>query len=181
MKLLAAIDALSEGVGRAVSWLLAMVLLGSYNAVARYLGRWLGTNLGSNAYLEAQWYLFSLVFLLGGAYTLRHDAHVRVDVLYGRLSARARAWIDLLGSVLFLLPFCAFCVSVSWPAVRNSWAVWEGSPDPGGLPRYPIKTVIPVAFLLLALQGIVVAVRAARRLRGREAPAGPVASGRPAT
>jgi len=163
------VDGLTERVGRAVSWLvLAMVLIGAYNAVARYLGRGLGVNLSSNAYLEAQWYLFSLVFLLGAAYTFKHDNHVRVDVLYGRLSKRGQLWIDLIGTVVFLLPFSLFTLWVSWPSVRNSWTVLEGSADPGGLPRYPIKSMILVAFALLVLQGIAEVVRRVRILRSHE-------------
>lgn len=149
------IDALNQRIGRAVAWLsLLMVLVGAWNAVARYGGRFIGAQLSSNAYNELQWYLFSLLFLVAGAATLRDDAHVRVDVLYGRLGPRARAWIDLLGSVLFLLPFCAFALYVTWPAVRDSFAVREVSPDPGGLPRYPIKAAILVCFVLLIVQGI---------------------------
>lgn len=160
------VDELTERVGRAVSWLiLAMVLIGAYNAVARYLGRGLGVNLSSNAYLEAQWYLFSLVFLLAAAYTFKHDQHVRVDVLYGRLSKRGRIWIDLIGTLVLLLPFSFFVLWVSWPTVLNSWTVLEGSPDPGGLPRYPIKSMILVAFALLALQGIAEVVRRIGMLR----------------
>lgn len=161
------IDAINERIGRFVRWLvLVMVVVGAFNAVARYVGRWLGVNLTSNSLLEGQWYLFSLVFLLGAAYTLKHDGHVRVDVLYSRLSPRARAWIDLVGTVVFLLPFSAFCLWVSWPTVRNSWSVLEGSSDPGGLPRYPIKSAILVAFVLLILQGLAEAGRRVRQLRG---------------
>ncbi|NKB88288.1 MAG: TRAP transporter small permease subunit [Acidobacteria bacterium] len=145
-----------------------MVLIGAYNAVARYLGRGIGINLSSNAYLEAQWYLFSLVFLLGAAYTFKHDNHVRVDVLYGRLSRRGKTIINLIGTALFLLPFSIFSIWVSWPSVRNSWAVLEGSPDPGGLPRYPIKTMIIVAFVLLALQGVAELIRGVQLLRSGE-------------
>lgn len=171
MKLSRGIDAINERIGRAVRWLvLAMVLIGAFNAVARYLGRWIGLNLSSNAYLEAQWYLFSLVFLLGAAYTLKHDGHVRVDVLYGRLSKRGQAWIDLIGTVVFLMPFCVFCLWVSWPTVHNSWIVREGSADPGGLPRYPIKSMILVAFVLLLAQGVAEAARRIALLRG-ELPA----------
>ncbi|RMH17078.1 MAG: TRAP transporter small permease subunit [Acidobacteria bacterium] len=167
------IDRLSDAIGRAAGWLaLAMVALGAYNAVARYTDRFTGWRLSSNAYLEAQWYLFSLLFLLAGAYALRHGRHVRVDVLYGRLGRRARAWIDLAGSIVFLLPFSLFALWVSWPAVRNSWAVREVSSDPGGLPRYPIKAVILVAFALLVLQGIAEIVKNAARLRGEEIDAG---------
>ena len=161
------ISALNDSVGRVVRvFTLIMVIVGAYNALARYVTRASGIALTSNALLELQWYLFSLVFLLAGAYTLRHNAHVRVDVWYSRLSARARAWIDLLGTLVFLLPFSVMMVVVSWPMVWNSWAVWEMSPDPGGLPRFPIKSIIPIAFLLLALQGIAEAARALAFLKG---------------
>jgi TRAP-type mannitol/chloroaromatic compound transport system permease small subunit len=145
-----AVDRWNERIGRWVGWLtLGMVLVGAFNAVVRYLGR-----LSSNTYVELQWYLFSVVFLLGAAATLRQGGHVRVDVLYGRLSERARAWIDVVGTVLFLLPFCALMLWLAWPYVARSFAVREGSPDPGGLPRYPIKAMIPVSFALLLLQGL---------------------------
>ncbi|GBD32325.1 hypothetical protein HRbin33_01289 [bacterium HR33] len=167
LKAARAIDRLSETVGRAVIWLsLVMVLVGSFNTVARYAGRRFGTELASNAYIELQWYLFSLLFLLGAGYTLKYDRHVRVDVIYARLSERARAWIDLAGTIAFLIPFCVFGLVVSWPAVRNSWAILEGSPDPGGLPRYPIKTMILVSFFLLLLQGLAELVRRIAVLRG---------------
>jgi len=167
LNIASAIDRLSERTGQAVYWLtLFAVLIGSFNAVVRYLDRYTGLGLSSNLYIELQWYLFGLMFLLGAAYTLRHDAHVRVDVFFGRLSVRGRAWINLLGTVLFLFPFCIVMVVVSWPAVRNSWAVMEVSPDPGGLPRYPIKTVIPIAFILLFLQGISMFIRQIAILRG---------------
>ena len=160
------VDRVNAWLGKATSWLaLIMVLVGAYNAVARYLGRSLGVNLSSNAYIELQWYLFSAVFLLGAAYTLQANRHVRVDVIYARLSSRARAWINLAGSVLFLVPFCAFLVYVSWPWVRNSWLVMEGSPDPDGLPRYPVKTIILVGFTLLLFQGLAEVVRAIVALR----------------
>jgi TRAP-type mannitol/chloroaromatic compound transport system permease small subunit len=161
------IDGLNERVGAAVSWLsVAMLLLGALNAVLRYLGRFAGASWSSNAYLEAQWYLFSVLFLLGAGWTLRHDAHVRVDVLYGQLSARRKAWVDLIGTAIFLLPFCVFGLLTSWPAVRASWEVWEGSPDPGGLPRYPLKTLILVCFVLLFLQGVSELIKRAALLSG---------------
>lgn len=148
-------------------WLvLAMVLLGAFNALARYLGRFLGVNLSSNLYIELQWYLFSLVFLFGAAYALRRNAHVRVDVVYSRLSARARSWIDLLGTLLLLIPFGVLLIWTAWPAVRNSWSVLEGSPDPGGLPRYPLKTMIPLAAGLVVLQGVAEVIRRVAHLRG---------------
>ncbi|AEB11051.1 TRAP transporter small permease subunit [Marinithermus hydrothermalis] len=162
-----AIDALNERIGRLMYWLvLFMVVIGVYNAVTRKLGQYTGVSLSSNAYLELQWYLFSLLFLWGAAYTLKHNAHVRVDVIYAQLSSRKRAWIDLLGAVFFLIPFSLLVIWVSWPMVSNSWAVLEVSPDPGGLPRYPIKTAIPVAFVLLLLQGVSEAIKRVAVLRG---------------
>jgi len=149
------VDALNNRIGAAIRWLaLIMILVGAFNAIARYATRYTGVALSSNAYLDLQWYFFSLIFLLGAAYGLEHDVHVRVDVLYARLTRKARAWIDLAGTVLFLIPFSALMLWVSWPAVRNSWAIHETSPDPGGLPRYPIKTVILLSFGLLLLQAL---------------------------
>ena len=160
------IDRTNEWIGRAVYWLtLVMVGVGAYNALVRYLDRFTGLGLSSNTYIELQWYIYSLIFLLGAAYTLKHDAHVRVDVLLVRLTPRGRAWVNLAGTLLFLLPFCFFVIRMSWPTVYNSWAVWEVSPDPGGLPRYPIKTVIPIAFALLFLQGISLAIKQIAFLR----------------
>ncbi len=162
-----AIDRFSERTGRFVYWLtLFAVLIGSFNAIFRYLDRYTGLGLSSNMYIELQWYLFGLIFLLGAAYTLKHDAHVRVDVFFGRLGTRGRAWINLLGTVLFLFPFCVLMIVVSWPSVRNSWAILEQSPDPGGLPRFPIKTIIPLAFLLLAIQGVSMLIKQVALLRG---------------
>ena len=160
------VDRVTGGLGRFISWMaLLMVLIGAYNAIARYLGRFIGVNLSSNLYLELQWYLFSLIFLLGAAFALREDTHVRVDVLYGRMRAKAKARINVIGSVLMLIPFCVFVLWVSWPSIRNSWAVLETSPDPGGLPRYPLKAVIIVAFVLLLAQGIAELLKDVKVLR----------------
>ena len=155
LKISRLIDGVNTRIGRAVGWLtLAMVLIGAFNALARYIGTHLGMQLGSNLWLEAQWYLFAMVFMLGAAATLQQEKHVRVDVLYGRLSDRGKAWINLVGTVFLLLPFCALSAWASWDYVLNSWASRELSPDPGGLPRYPLKTVILLAFGLIALQGV---------------------------
>lgn len=160
------IDALNERLGKSLSWLLlAMILIGAFNAVVRYLGRFTGWNISSNAYLELQWYLFSIVFLLGAAYALRRDAHVRVDVLFSRMPVRVRHHINLWGALVFLIPFTIFSLIVCWPSVHNSWRLLEQSSDPGGLPRYPIKTVIPIAFVLLLLQAISEAYKSAQALR----------------
>jgi len=145
-----AIDALSEGVGRIIAWLTLLVaLLSAGNALMRY-----GLSYSSNAYLEAQWYMFSLIFLLGGAYALKKNAHVRIDLIYGRLSKRAQAWIDLLGTLLFLIPMALGVLYLAWPWAMTSLAVRETSPDAGGLPRWPIKLALLLGFALLALQGL---------------------------
>jgi len=179
LRLADAIDRFQDRVGHVLYWLtLAMVVIGGYNAVVRYLDKYTGMTLSSNTYLELQWYLFAILFLVGAAYTLRHDAHVRVDILYTQLGPKGKAWINLLGTVLFLFPFCLLMLWVSWPAVMNSWEVMEMSPDPGGLPRYPIKTVIPVAFLLVMVQGVSMTIRAVAVLRDA-APASAQAGDRP--
>lgn len=179
LRLADAIDRFQDRVGHVLYWLtLAMVVIGGYNAVVRYLDKYTGMTLSSNTYLELQWYLFAILFLVGAAYTLRHDAHVRVDILYTQLGPKGKAWINLLGTVLFLFPFCVLMLWVSWPAVMNSWEVMEMSPDPGGLPRYPIKTVIPVAFLLVMVQGVSMTIRAVAVLRDAD-PASAQAGDRP--
>jgi TRAP-type mannitol/chloroaromatic compound transport system permease small subunit len=162
-----AVDRLNDGVYAAIKWLtLLMIVVGAFNAIARYVTRYTGVAVASNAYFDLQWYMFSLIFLLGAAYGLNRDVHVRVDVVYSRIAAKARAWIDLLGTLLFLIPFCVMMLVTSWPAVRNSWAVREGSPDPGGLPRYPIKTLLLISFALLLLQALALLVKKVAALRG---------------
>jgi len=158
-----AIDALNERAGRFAMWLvLAAVLLSAGNALFRY-----GLNMSSNAWLEIQWYLFSAIFLLGAGYTLKHNGHVRIDILYGRFSARARAWIDLVGGLLFLLPTAVLIAWLGWTGFADSYAVGEMSPDAGGLSRWPIKLLIPVGFALLALQGISESIKRAAFLASR--------------
>lgn len=162
-----AVDRLNDAIGGFIRWLaLVMVVIGAYNALARYATRFFEVSLSSNALNELQWYLFSIIFLLGAAYGLRHDVHVRVDVLYAKLSDKGRAWIDLLGTVLFLLPFSVLMLWVSFPSVMRSWGIREVSPDPGGLPRYPIKALVLVSFGLLVLQGFAQVVRQVAVLRG---------------
>ncbi|MEM1295157.1 MAG: TRAP transporter small permease subunit [Verrucomicrobiota bacterium] len=149
------IDRLSQKIGLGMAWLtLVVVIIGAVNAVLRYIGKTFQVEISSNALIELQWYLFATIFLLGAAYTLQQNAHVRVDVLYDRLSARKRQWVNLVGHLVFLIPFCVFMLWVCWPKVMTSWRELEQSPDPNGLPRYPIISMLPVAFVLLMLQGI---------------------------
>lgn len=146
-----AIDALSEWTGRAVSWLaLMLTLVTVYDATARYV-----FHSGSVGIQELEWHIFALLFLLSAAYTYKHDAHVRVDIIYARLSVRGKAAVDVAGSIFFLFPFCLLIIYTSAGFVANSWAVGEISSDPGGLPaRYILKAMITVGFSLLLLQGL---------------------------
>lgn len=147
------IDGLNDKLGVVIRWLaLLMVLTGAISAVARYFARSQQWQLNLTPATEAQWYFFSIIFLLGAAYGLNHDVHVRVDVMYERFSAKTQAIIDMAGTLIFLIPFSLLMLYVSYPAVRASWSVREASPDPGGLPRYPIKALILVSFTLLLLQ-----------------------------
>lgn len=155
LKVSRVIDACNEIIGKITSWLvLVMVIIGGWNVIGRYVGRLTGRSLSSNAYIEAQWYIFSLIFFFAAAYALKHNEHVRVDVFYSRWNPRRQALIEILGTLFFLIPFCILVIFYSWEAVVNSWSIWEGSSDPDGLPRYPIKTTIIISFGLLILQGI---------------------------
>lgn len=166
-RLAALVDGLNDGIGAVIRWMaLIMVLIGAVGAVLRYFSRGLGLALNLTPAIEAQWYLFSVIFLMGAAYGLHHDVHVRVDVMYERMSPKVRAWIDLVGTVLFLIPFSILMLYVSFPAVRSSFEVRETSPDPGGLPRYPIKALIIVSFVLLLLQAVSQIVRQVDVIRG---------------
>ncbi|NQY26656.1 MAG: TRAP transporter small permease subunit [Piscirickettsiaceae bacterium] len=146
------IEAITEMVGRLASWLvLAMVLLICYDVAMRYLFQQ-----GSVALQELEWHLFALIFLLGSAYTLKYDEHVRVDILYQSrfLTDRHRALINIFGTLLLLFPFCILILITAWPFMENAFHYNEGSPDPGGLPyRYLLKGSLLVAFGLLVLQG----------------------------
>ncbi|HEY0721115.1 MAG TPA: TRAP transporter small permease subunit [Gammaproteobacteria bacterium] len=149
-------DTLNERVGRLTAWCtLAMVAVTFAIVVLRYL-----FNLGWIAMQESVTYLHAMLFMLGAAYTLKHDGHVRVDIFYQKASARGRAWVDLLGTLLLLLPFCLFLIWVSWDYVTSSWALHEGSRDSGGLPwLYLLKSTIPAMALLLLLQGVALLAR----------------------
>jgi len=163
--LLERIDRVNHALGKAAAWLgCAMVLLGAWNALALFVGPRTGLRLTSNSLTELQWYLFSVVFLFAAPAALREGAHVRVDVLHARLHPRQRDWIELCGLALFLCPFAAFVAATTWPVAWQSFTEREGSPDPGGLPRWPLKLAVPVAFVLLTLQGLAEAARRALAL-----------------
>jgi TRAP-type mannitol/chloroaromatic compound transport system permease small subunit len=144
------IDQLNERVGHTVYWMvLAAVLVSSGNAVVRYLFAY-----SSNAWLELQWYLYTSFFLIGAGYTLLRNEHVRIDIIYSRLSPRTRAWIDVIGGIFFLLPMAVVIMVLAWPVFTESYALHETSPSANGLLRWPVKLMIPLGFFLLALQGV---------------------------
>ncbi len=162
LRLSGAIDALNERVGHLVYWLvLAAVLVSAGNASVRY-----ALDTSSNGWLELQWYLFSAVFLLAAGYTLKHNEHVRIDVIHGHLPAKVRASIDLIGGLLFLLPMATIIMALAWPMFVDSYNLNEYSGDAGGLLRWPVKLLIPVGFLLLALQGVSEIIKRAGFLLG---------------
>ena len=150
--------------GKLVSYLaLILVLITVYDVTLRYV-----FSAGSVAIQELQWHVFSLMFLLGAAYTFDEDGHVRVDVIYSSRGERYRAWVDLLGSLFFLLPFSVLIIWASIPYVADSFALIESSADPGGLPfRFLIKAAIPACFVLLFFQGVFQVLSSLRVLLGR--------------
>ena len=157
-----AIDALNERVGRLVYWLIViMVLISTANPVSRY-----ALNMASNAWLEMQWYLFAAVFLLAAGYTLLHNEHIRIDVVSGTFSRRTRLWIDVFGTVFFLLPMSLYIMWSSWEPFMNAWTSGEISSSAGGLIRWPARLMIPVGFFLLSLQGFSELIKRIAQLRG---------------
>jgi TRAP-type mannitol/chloroaromatic compound transport system permease small subunit len=144
------IDRINEMIGKvAVLLVLLSCLISAGNAVSRYT-----IDMSSNAWLEIQWYMFAGIVLLGAAYTLKRNEHVRVDVMYGRLRSRTQAWIDLLGMILFLMPTCVILAWMSWPFFLDAYRSGEISSNAGGLVRWPVKFVMPVGFAMLAAQGV---------------------------
>ncbi|WP_114649316.1 TRAP transporter small permease subunit [Pseudothauera hydrothermalis] len=144
------IDTLTRLIGRSVIWLiLAATLISAANAIARK-----GLNIGSNAMLEIQWYLFAAVFMLGAGYAFLQNAHVRIDVLANKLSKRTRTLIDIGGIIFFLLPMCYLLSAFAWPVLVAAYETGEVSSNAGGLIRWPLYALVPAGFALLALQGI---------------------------
>jgi len=159
------IDGLNEWVGRGVAWVtLSLVLVVFIDVVMRYL-----FNTSFVFTQELEWHLFGFIFLIGAGYTLLHDGHVRVDIIYQRLGFKARAWVNFVGVLLFLLPGCIMVITTSWKFTLNSFSILEGSPDPGGIPfRFIIKGCIPVGFMLLLLQGLSLGIHSFMQILGIE-------------
>lgn len=156
------VDRASTALGRTVAWLIvAVALISAGNAIVRKAFDW-----SQNALLEVQWWLFALVFLLAAPWTLAVNEHIRIDVVNSRLSVRSRNIIELAGHVLFLLPMAAMVVVTSWPFFATSYAQNEQSANAGGLPQWPIKALIPVAFALLFVQGLSELIKRIAIMRG---------------
>lgn len=165
--LLSLIDSFTERTGRALAWLTLLMMLVQCLVVAlRY-----GFDIGSVALQETVIYLHGTVFMLGAAYALKHDGHVRVDIFYRRFSPRARAWVNSLGGILFLLPLCVYIFFISWDFVALAWRTREVSAEPGGIPAvFLLKTLIPLLAINLGLQSIAEILRSARILVNTQEP-----------
>jgi len=158
------IDGFNEKIGIVISWLTTLlVLVVCYDVFTRYFLR-----SSSVAVQEMEWHIFAVIFLLGAAFTLKHEGHVRVDVFYSVMSPKSKAIIDLLGGLVFLIPFSILVIWTSQGFISMSWAIQETSPDPGGLPyRYLLKAMIPVGFVLVLMQGVAMTIRAFMIVIGR--------------
>jgi TRAP-type mannitol/chloroaromatic compound transport system permease small subunit len=163
LKLSRLIDTLNLWIGKLAMWMiLAATLISAGNAVVRKL---LGTS--SNAWLEIQWYLFAAVFMLGGGYAFLRNAHVRIDFISSKFSARTRNWIDVGGILIFLLPLCYMMITLGWPTFERAWVSGEVSSNAGGLVRWPVYGLIPLGFSILLLQGLSELIKRLAFLRGQ--------------
>lgn len=162
LRLSRAIDAVNFRIGKAVAWLVIVaVLISAGNALTRKL-----LSMSSNTWLELQWILFSTVFLLCASWTLLANEHIRVDVVNNVLPRRVRNWIELIGHLFFLLPFTALMTYTGWPFFERSWRINEQSSNAGGLPQWPAKFLVPLAFALLFLQGVSEIIKRIAVMRG---------------
>lgn len=163
LKLSGLIDSLTRLIGKCIIWLvLAAAIISALNAIARK-----AFNVGSNAFLEIQWYMFGAVFLLGAGYTFMQNAHVRIDVLANKVSKRTRTLIDIGGILIFLLPMCFFMIDFAWPIVHTAYVSGEMSSNSGGLIRWPAYALVPLGFGLLALQAFSELIKRIAYLAGK--------------
>ena len=156
------IDRMTDRIGHTIYWLvLVAVLISAANAIVRKI-----FNYSSNSFLEIQWYLFSMIFLFLAGYTLKSNEHVRIDVITGRLSAQARAWIDVFGTLFFLLPMAFLIMWLSWPVFVDAWERHEVSTNAGGLIVWPARLMVPIGFFLLIVQALSELIKRFAFLRG---------------
>ncbi|WP_298377833.1 TRAP transporter small permease subunit [uncultured Bradyrhizobium sp.] len=157
-----AIDRLNEKIGYVCNLLVLLAcLVSAGNAMIRY-----AFSYSSNGWLEAQWYMFAILVMFGASYTFKRNEHVRVEILYLMLSERGQLWLDMIGTLFFLIPACLLLAYLSWPFFHQAYAVGEMSGNAGGLLRWPIKFVIPSGFVMLALQGVSEVIKRIAALQG---------------
>jgi TRAP-type mannitol/chloroaromatic compound transport system permease small subunit len=158
-----AIDLINEKIGNVCNFLvLAACVVSAGNAMIRY-----AFGFSSNGWLELQWYMFSVLVMFGAAYTFKRNEHVRVEIFYLFLTERGQLWLDLIGTLFFLIPSCLLLAYLSWPFFMQAYAVGEVSSNAGGLIRWPIKFVIPAGFVMLALQGMSEVIKRIAALQGQ--------------
>jgi len=158
-----AIDHINEKIGYVCNLLvLAACLVSAGNAMIRY-----AFGYSSNGWLELQWYMFAILVMFGASYTFKRNEHVRVEIFYLFLSERGQLWLDLIGTLFFLIPSCLLLSYLSWPFFHQAYAVGEMSGNAGGLIRWPIKFVIPSGFVMLALQGVSEVIKRVAALQGQ--------------
>jgi TRAP-type mannitol/chloroaromatic compound transport system permease small subunit len=159
----ALIDRLNEKIGYICNFMvLAACIVSAANAMIRY-----AFGYSSNGWLELQWYMFAILVMFGAAYTFKRNEHVRVEIFYLFLSERGQLWLDLIGTLFFLIPSCLLLSYLSWPFFLQAYDVGETSPNAGGLVRWPIKFVIPAGFVMLALQGVSEVIKRIAALQGQ--------------
>jgi TRAP-type mannitol/chloroaromatic compound transport system permease small subunit len=157
-----AIDLLNEKIGYVCNLLVLLAcLVSAANAMIRY-----AFSYSSNGWLELQWYMFAILVMFGASYTFKRNEHVRVEIFYLFLTERGQLWLDMIGTLFFLIPACLLLAYLSWPFFMQAYVVGEMSGNAGGLVRWPIKFVIPAGFVLLALQGVSEVIKRAAALRG---------------
>lgn len=162
LKASGAIDRANEWLGRLTMWLvLAAVLISAGNAIVRK-----AFNVGSNAFLEVQWYIFAAVFMLGVGYVMLKNAHVRIDFISSRLSKRTNAWIDAVGIVVFTIPLSIIMIDLGWPLFQRAWVSGEVSHNAGGLIRWPVLLLVPLGFAILLAQAVSELIKRVAFLRG---------------
>ena len=162
LRLSRSIDSLNGALSKIADYCVVLaVLISAGNAMVRY-----AFDLSSNAWLEIQWYLFTATVMLGASYTLRRNEHVRVDIIYMQLSNRKKLWLDLIGTILFLVTTMLALTLLSWPRFHDAWKINEVSSNAGGLIRWPVFLLMPVGFLLITLQGISEIIKRAAALHG---------------
>ena len=162
LKLSALIDRVNEWLGRVIMWLvLAAVLISAGNAIVRK-----AFSIGSNAFLEIQWYIFAAVFMLGVGYVMLKNAHVRIDFISSKLSKRTNAWIDAIGIVVFTIPLSIIMIDLGWPLFYRAWELGEVSHNAGGLIRWPVLLLVPLGFAILLAQSVSELIKRVAFLRG---------------